>query len=98
MQTMDDKINEIYAITQEECAEVVQAISKVMRFGLDTTHNGRSNRDHLEEELGDLQCMINLLIERGVVDMVGVLDASKRKRNKLMQWSTIFGDQDGKSS
>ena len=94
MATMESKVNEIYAITQEECAEVVQAISKVMRFGLDSTHNGKSNRDHLEEELGDLQCMINLLIEVGVCDMVSVLDASKRKRNKLRQWSTIFGDAD----
>ena len=91
---MESKVNEIYAITQEECAEVVQAISKVMRFGLDSTHNGKSNRDHLEEELGDLQCMINLLIEVGVCDMVSVLDASKRKRNKLRQWSTIFGEAD----
>ena len=94
MRTMNDKVNEIYAITQEERAEVVQAISKVMRFGLDSTHNGKSNRDHLEEELGDLQCMINLLIEVGVCDMVSVLDASKRKRNKLRQWSTIFGEAD----
>ena len=94
MATMENKVNEIYAITQEECAEVVQAISKVMRFGLDSTHNGKSNRDHLEEELGDLQCMINLLIEVGVCDMVSVLDASKRKRNKLRQWSTIFGEAD----
>ena len=94
MATMESKVNEIYAITQEECAEVVQAISKVMRFGLDSTHNGKSNRDHLEEELGDLQCMINLLIEVGVCDMVSVLEASKRKRNKLRQWSTIFGEAD----
>ena len=89
MRTMNDKVNEVYAITQEECAEVVQAISKVMRFGLDTTHNGRTNRDHLEEEIGDLQCMINLLIEMGVCDMVSVLEASKRKREKLKQWSNI---------
>ena len=94
MQTMDDKVKEIYAITQEECAEVVQAISKVMRFGLDTTHNGRTNRDHLEEEIGDLQCMINLLVEAGVCDTVSVLEAARRKRSKLEQWSTIF---DGKS-
>ena len=91
---MNDKVNEIYAITQEECAEVVQAISKVMRFGLDSTHNGRTNRDHLEEEIGDLQCMINLLVEAGVCDTVSVLEAARRKRSKLEQWSTIF---DGKS-
>lgn len=90
MQTMNDKVNEIYAITQEECAEVVQAISKVMRFGLDTTHNGRTNREHLSEELGDLQCMISLLIETGVCDISDVKSAAQRKREKLRKWSTIF--------
>jgi NTP pyrophosphatase (non-canonical NTP hydrolase) len=91
---MNDKVNEIYAITQEECAEVVQAISKAMRFGLDSSHKGRTNRDHLEEEVGDLLCMIDLLVENGVCDMVSVLEASKRKRDKLKQWSTIFKEQE----
>ena len=90
MRTMNDKIKEVYAITQEECAEVVQAISKVMRFGLDSAHNGRTNREHLTEEVGDLQCMIDLLVERGVCDMVEVKRAAERKRQKLTQWSTIF--------
>ena len=36
---------EILLITQEECAEVTQAISKVFRFGIDAKHNGKSNRD-----------------------------------------------------
>ena len=31
---MDDKVKEVLLITQEECAEVTQAISKVFRFGL----------------------------------------------------------------
>jgi NTP pyrophosphatase (non-canonical NTP hydrolase) len=84
---MSDKVNEIYAITQEECAEVVQAISKVMRFGLDTSHNGRTNREHLSEELGDLQCMISLLMETGVCD---VTDVKLAAREKLRQWSGIF--------
>ena len=91
---MNDKINEIMAITQEECAEVVQAISKVNRFGLDAVHNGRSNRDHLEEEVGDLMCMVELLVEQGVLDYVSVAEASRRKRQKLMQWSNIFKDEE----
>lgn len=90
--TMNDKVNEIYAITQEECAEVIQAISKVMRFGLDAVHQGKSNRDHLEEEVGDLMCMIDLLTEAGVLDIVSIAEAGRRKRAKLQQWSNIFKD------
>lgn len=89
---MSDKINEIYAITQEECAEVIQAISKVNRFGLDSSHKGRTNREHLEEEVGDLMCMLDLLVEFGVLDLVAVAEAGRRKRQKLSQWSNIFSE------
>lgn len=37
--------------TAEECAELTQAIMKVFRYGLD------SQRDHLIEELADVQIM-----------------------------------------
>ena len=78
------------AIAQEECAEVIQAISKIFRFGFDSTHNGVTNREHLEVELGDLQCMIDLLTEKGVVDHQKILEAAEAKREKLKVWSNIF--------
>jgi NTP pyrophosphatase (non-canonical NTP hydrolase) len=81
---------EILLITQEECAEVVQAISKVFRFGFDSTHNGQNNREHLEEEIGDLMCMIDLLIDHGIVSEAAVMTAKEEKYHKLQQWSKIF--------
>jgi len=81
---------EILLITQEECAEVTQAISKVFRFGMDDTHNGETNREHLEEEIGDLMCMIDLLIDNGIVSEAAVMAAKNEKLNKLMTWSNIF--------
>ena len=55
-----DKETEILSIAQEECAEVIQAISKCFRFGLDNVKPGKpkTNREHLEEELGDLMAML----------------------------------------
>ena len=47
---------EVLLITQEECAEVVQAISKCFRFGMNDSYNGKTNRESLVLELGDLQC------------------------------------------
>jgi hypothetical protein len=35
---MNDKQREILVITQEECAEVIQEISKIFRFGIDEMH------------------------------------------------------------
>jgi NTP pyrophosphatase (non-canonical NTP hydrolase) len=80
---------EILLITQEECAEVTQAISKVFRFGMNDVHNGVSNREHLEEELGDLLCMIELLIASDMVDEMTVYAAKNAKMAKLAKWSNI---------
>lgn len=85
--------SEIMLITQEECAEVSQAISKVFRFGMDDEYKGITNREHLEEEIGDLMCMIDLLIENGVISESAVMAAKNEKMNKLMTWSGIFKEQ-----
>jgi NTP pyrophosphatase (non-canonical NTP hydrolase) len=87
---MNKSQKEIMLIAQEECAEVTQAISKVFRFGLDGSHNERTNRERLTEELGDLHCMIELIVESGLVDRSELLNASGNKRKKLIQWSNIF--------
>ena len=52
----------------------------------------RDNRQRLEEELGDLVCMIGLLITQEVVNEENVENAAKAKLNKLKKWSTIFKD------
>jgi NTP pyrophosphatase (non-canonical NTP hydrolase) len=80
---------EILLITQEECAEVTQAISKVFRFGMDDEYNGVTNREHLEEEVGDLLCMIELLVSSDMLDMVSVYKAKAAKLEKLAKWSNI---------
>lgn len=84
---------EILLITQEECAEVTQAISKVFRFGFDSVHKGVNNREHLEEEIGDLMCMIDLLIDNGIVRESAVMTAKNEKLQKLMTWSSIFKEE-----
>lgn len=86
---MNSVEQETMRIAQEECAEIIQAISKVFRFGLDTVHNGKSNREHLEEEIGDLQCMISLLVEKDILDPVAILEAKQRKLIKLQEWSNV---------
>jgi NTP pyrophosphatase (non-canonical NTP hydrolase) len=83
---------EILDITQEECGEVVVAISKISRFGADNTKPGKSrtNRQHLAEELGDLQAMIDLCISKGIVEPEDVEQARAAKIRKLHEWSNIF--------
>lgn len=85
--------NEIMRITQEECAEVIQAISKVFRFGVDGVHEGKTNRESLTEEVGDLLCMINLLSECGILDESKVKFCSAKKKEKLEKWSAVFTEE-----
>ncbi len=91
---MNSKEKEVMDILQEECAEVIQAVSKISRFGLDNLKPGKpkTNRDHLEVELGDLYAMIEILQELNVVSWTNIEKAAEAKREKLKQWSNIFTD------
>lgn len=87
---MNKQTRELLNITLEECAEVTQAISKIFRFGFDSTHPNTpdvTNKMHLEEEIGDLLCMFQLLEEKGILDPNNVAAAYYNKREKLRVWS-----------
>jgi NTP pyrophosphatase (non-canonical NTP hydrolase) len=89
---MNAQTKEVMDILQEECAEVIQAVSKISRFGLDNLKPGKpkTNREHLEEELGDLYAMIEILQELDVVSWTNIELAAEAKREKLKKWSNIF--------
>jgi NTP pyrophosphatase (non-canonical NTP hydrolase) len=88
-----NKQEQILMITAEESAEVIQEISKIFRFGIDATHkSGVKHREKLEEEVGDLLCMVDLLIEAGIIDNENVEIAMRNKRDKLKVYSTIFNE------
>lgn len=92
---MTESEKQILLICQEECAEVTQAISKVFRFGYDSVYpkgSSEDNRAKLEDELGDLQAMIELIIQTGIVDGNNVKLASTRKKIKLKEWSNIYDE------
>jgi len=89
---MNDKEREVLLITSEECSEVTQAISKCFRFGMDQLKPGKpkTNREHLAEELGDLQAMIQLCVDLDIVNQEDIDAAAINKIQKLHTWSNIF--------
>ena len=94
---MNDREREILVIAQEECAEVIQEISKCFRFGLDNNHkSGVPHRQVLEQEIGDLLCMLDLCVKHNIVTESGILDAKVKKIEKLREFSKIFVDNDDK--
>lgn len=91
---MHSKQKEALDILQEECAEVIVAVSKISRFGIDNYKPNKplTNRQHLAEELGDLQAMIEIMYELDIVYPSEVKQYAEAKREKLKKWSNIFAD------
>jgi NTP pyrophosphatase (non-canonical NTP hydrolase) len=89
---MDSKTKEVMDILQEECAEVIQAVSKISRFGIDNFKPGKpkTNREHLEEEIGDVLAMIDIMLEKNVISLDNLEAAKAAKIEKLKKWSNIY--------
>jgi NTP pyrophosphatase (non-canonical NTP hydrolase) len=88
---MNENNNEVMDILQEEAAEVIQAVSKIRRFGVNNAKPGTeyTNRQHLEEELGDMLAMIDILMINDVVSWANLHRAKRAKIEKLKKWSEI---------
>jgi len=90
---MNSKIEETLVILQEECAEVIQATSKILRFGFSSrypTEDSASTKECLAMEAGQLLCMIGLLVEQGAINEDDMMAAMEHKKVKLKEWSNIF--------
>jgi len=74
--------DEILVVLMEECSEVIQEASKLIRFN-DT------DQDRIEKEIGDLICMIEILGQKGIIDTSVLVDHMNAKRDKLKTWSNI---------
>ena len=86
-----DRQREVLVITQEEAAEVIQEISKVFRFGIDDNYrDGMTHREKLQIEIGDLLCMIDLMVDNRLIDPTAVEIARRAKVGKLRRYSQIY--------
>lgn len=89
---MDENTKEIMQVLQEECAEVIVEICKIMRFGPDQCkpNSDETNIKALEKEIGDMQALVDLLIKQKIgVSVDGINKAKKNKVEKLKIWSNI---------
>lgn len=89
---MKPQVQETLDILQEECAEVIVEVSKCRRFGVDSLHY-KTNLSHstmLENEIGDVLAMVDILIDQGIISDANLELAKQRKKEKLKQWSGIF--------
>lgn len=73
------------AILSEECGEVVQAIGKILRHGLQSRHpnGGATNRELLAFEIGDLFHAVEMLVVAGDLDGDAILAAKEEKALRI---------------
>lgn len=89
-------ITEALDLLQEECAETTVVVSKIRRFGIDTAYiiNEESTatetkRSVLHQEIGDILCLVDLLVEYELLDASLLDTAKQRKREKLKKYSNL---------
>ncbi len=75
----------------EECAEVQQVCAKILRFGIDDTNpqNLKTNRQLLEQELGDVHAIIGILVENRTISPNQLAIHELKKLRKLEDWYEI---------
>ena len=82
-----NKRDEALILMMEECGELTQACSKVIR-----TDGAEKYVTNLQEEVGDVLCMIEILHTAGLLDEDKLLERMKKKKRKLNKWSNIFDE------
>ena len=83
------KREEMLVITMEECGELIQACSKMIR-----TKGKTKYLRNLQDEVGDVMTMIEIMKMSGLVTDEQIEDRMKEKKEKLMKWSMLFSDED----
>ena len=82
-----DTDDELMVITMEECGELIQACSKAMR-------TREYSSPQLTEEVGDVMCMVGLLMQYGLIDEKEVEERVTVKLAKLAKWSYLVDDNE----
>jgi len=84
-----NKLQELMVITMEECGELTQRCSKIIRKFETLEEVTEPQRVKLLEEVGDVQCLINLMVECGLLTNEEIDARIASKRDKLKTWSEL---------
>lgn len=58
------KEQEVLGLLVEECAEIIQQVSKVNRFGPLTEHDGVTHKAALQQEIGDVVALVYIITRK----------------------------------
>jgi len=81
-----DTHQQLFAISAEECGELVQVCMKILRKAkVNDEWNAK-----LLEEAGDVFCMLDLMVIHGYLTWDDIQKRSNVKKEKLMKWSKLI--------
>lgn len=81
---------QLMTITMEECGELIQRCSKMMRHAERAADVDEKQRTKFVEEVGDVLGMIILCVRNGYVSEMELEERIKVKHDKLRTWSDLF--------
>ena len=88
-----DKVRELMIITMEECGELTQACSKVIRTMMSEGEIREDVLSKLKQEVADVMCMVELMQEYGLVKHDDIIEGIERKKDKLRKWSDLIPER-----
>lgn len=97
MKQVSDHQEECLNILQEECAEVIQAASKIKRFGIigKREDSRLNNIQNLEMELGDVLALVELVKHSFGITTEGIENARISKMNRLSKYMHTWDETEG---
>ncbi len=85
---LSDEEHERLALLMEEMGEAIQVIGKIYRHGYVVGHPERTttNREDLEKELGDVFFAVDLMLQRGDVQLTRIQKARDDKLQTVEEY------------
>ena len=84
---MEQIKTEALIILMEECGELIQSCSKIIR-----TNNSSVYRKQLQDEIGDVLTLIEWVKNHGFVTDEQIKIRMEEKKEKLKKWSRLYGE------
>ena len=86
-----DARQQLLVVTMEECGELIQSCSKLLRRK--ELYSDSKYVKNLKDEIGDVYTMIDLMVEWDVLSWTEIEKRREKKRNKLSKWSELCPEE-----
>ena len=90
MKELDGR-QQLLVVTMEECGELIQSCSKLLRR--QELYSDSEYVQNLKDEVGDVYTMIDLLVEWDVLSWDEIEKRRELKRKKLSKWSELCQEE-----